>query len=133
VAVTGDAGERFAGAGAAVAVDLLDDRRVTLAAGGLGDGAVALGDADRVREAAGGEGEGMIPAVDRLGRVLRDQSRGRVAVVADRDRAVARLGPGAVLLLHHVAVGAGARIVGQVRRAARVAEGVEADPGGQSD
>ena len=48
----------------------------------------------------------------------------RVAVVARRHRAVARLEPTVELLLHHVAVGAGPGIVPQVRRALRVDEGV---------
>ena len=48
----------------------------------------------------------------------------RVAVVADRDGAVARALPAVELLAHDVAVRARLRIVAQVRRAARVDEGV---------
>src|SRR5688500_10930509 len=55
------------------------DRRVALAAGLLRDLAVALGDQDRLVEPAGRECIGVVVAVQRLGGVLGDQPRRRVA------------------------------------------------------
>jgi len=58
-----------------------------------------------------------------------------VAIVAGGGGAVARFQPGVVLGTHHMAIGAGCGIVGEVRIAFRVDEGVsaEADQKAKSD
>ena len=80
----------------------------------LGYAIVVTFNANVVGKAAGGKCEGMEEAVGGLDRVLAGRIVRRVTVVASGDGVVAALDPGGVIVLHHVTVGAGLRIVGQV-------------------
>src|SRR5262249_37620172 len=62
----------------------------------------------------GSKCKGMKEAVCRFGRVLTSDAMWRVAIVACCDRAVAAVDPCRVVVLHHVAVGAGLWIIGQI-------------------
>lgn len=106
--------------------DGLRDLRVAFLTSLLGDLQVAFLDLDRLVEAASGEIERMPEAVRSLRRVFIEEICRRMAIVASRHRSVRRLEPAVVLLGHDVAVGARGRIVGQVRRAFGVYEGVDA-------
>src|SRR4029077_9101069 len=109
-----------------VSVDGGGDAFVAVAAGVLGDFVIELRDLDGVGIPAGGEVEGMPESVVGLDGVLAENVVRSVAVVAGRGRVMARLQPGIVLRLHHVAVGAGGRVVGEVGVSLGVAEGEEA-------
>jgi len=110
------------------AFDSFHNLLMALAARRFGDGVVARGDLQRVWEASGGETERMPEAVGSLRRVLRDEARRRVTVVADGDRTVARLQPAVEVLLHDVAVGARRRVIRHVGPALGVEKRVAADP-----
>src|SRR5262245_48603628 len=96
-AVAADARDRL---GPAASVDLIDHGLMALPAARLRHRAVPGLDADRLVELPRGERERVVIAVRGLRRVLREESRRRVAVVADRRLAVARACPGVVLLAH---------------------------------
>lgn len=116
----------------AVTFDRLNDVRMAMAAGGFSDLAVALGDLDRIGILAGREIKRMPEPVLCLGRVFADQIVWRVTIVACGNTAMAALDPAIVLFLHHMAIRAGLRIVGEIRRALRVDESVCSDAQGQS-
>ena len=90
-------------------------------------------DADVVFEPAGREVIGMPESVAGFGRVLGDKLRRRVAIVADGDVAMAGLEPGAVLVLHHMTIGAGLRVISEIRITASVDKGVGADADGEAN
>src|SRR5215475_6672093 len=93
-------------------------------AGLLGDRQVALADPYWLVKCLGGEIERMPEAIRSLRRVLAEEIRGRVVVVAGGDGPVRRLQPAVVLLVHDMAVGARGRVIRQVRRALRVNKSV---------
>jgi len=115
-----------------VAVDGRSDVLVTMTACGLDDLVVEVSNTNVVRVEAGREIEGMKKAVRSLNRVLADNVVWRMAIVAGGDGVVARLDPGVILRLHDVAVGAGLRIVGEIRVAFGVDKSVKAEPDNQS-
>src|SRR5439155_9712838 len=82
--------------------------------------------------APGGESERVAKPVLGLDEPLREEAVRRVAGIAGRDRAMARLHPAIELLAHHVTVHAGLGIVDQVAVTARVDEGVASDPDGRA-
>ena len=100
---------------------------VAVAAGVLGDLVIELRDLDGVGIPAGGEVEGMPESVVGLDGVFSENVVRGVAVVAGCGPMMARLQPGIVLRLHHVAVGAGGWIVGEVGVSLGVDEGEEAE------
>src|SRR5688572_27860897 len=100
---------------------------MTFPAGFLGDLKAVFGNADVVFEPTGGEVVRMPESVARLGHVLANELRRRVAVVADRCVAMTGLQPTAVMLVHDVTVRAGGGIVGQVRIPLRVNKCVGSD------
>lgn len=63
-----------------------------------------------------------------LGSVLADQSRRGVTVIANRHTSMAGFQPAVVVFVHDVTVGAGRRIVGQVRGPASEYERVTSHP-----
>ena len=107
--------------------DVVDERGVAPAAVGLDDLGALRPRLDRVGVAAERERHRVVVAVDRLHDVLRDRAGRRVAVVARRDEVVRRRLPAGVVARHDVAVGAGRRVVAEIRRTLRVVEGVGAD------
>lgn len=109
------------------------DFLMTLSTGFFGDLKAVFGNAYVVFEPTGGEIVRMPESVARLGHVLADELRRRVTVVADSSVTMTGLQPSAVLVVHDVAVRARRGIVGHVRIAARVNEGIRADADGQAD
>ena len=101
-------------------VDCFRNRFVTVPACVLGYIVIARRDAQRIRKVARREIERMPEAIARFGHVLADHVVRRVAIVADRNRAVTRLCPRCIVLAHDVAIRAGRRIVRHVRGSARV-------------
>ncbi len=95
--------------------------------------AVSLGYLDRLVERVGSEIIRMPKTVGGLCVVFADEIMRRVAIVAGRDRMMARLLPAVVLLIHYVAVGTRRWIIAQVGITLRVNERVHADAGGQTD
>src|SRR5579871_1424864 len=94
-----------------VAINRRSNVLVAAAAGVLRDLMIEARDLDVVGIASGGEVKRMPEAVVGLHGILADQVVRGVAIVASGRGAMARLHPGVVLGLHHVAVGAGRRIV----------------------
>ena len=97
---------------------------MTLAAGALGDLVIARRDPQRVRVPSGREVERVPESVLRFRQIFRNKPRRRVAVVADGNGAMTRARPRIEVILHDVAVGARPGIVGEIRVALRVDEGV---------
>lgn len=96
-------------------VDCFRDRFVTVTACVLGYFVIARRDAKRIGKIPRGEIERVPKAVPRFGHVLANQVVRRMAVVTNRDRAMARLRPRGIVLTHDVAIGARRRIVGHIR------------------
>ena len=92
-----------------------------------------LGDLDGVGAPASREIEGVPEAVVGLDGVFSEDVVGRVAVVAGGGGAMTRFQPGVVLRLHHVAVVAGRRIVGEVGISLRVNEPVAPETNQKSE
>ena len=116
-------------AGDFVDAGLMDRRSQTFVAmqtGSFSDPAVPFGDADHVGKPARGKGPGMEESIQRLGGVLWNKCMRRVAIVADGGVAVTALHPSCILFLHHVAVGAGCGIVGQIRSRFRILKSIGA-------
>ena len=111
----------------------LHDIQMTFVAGALRNLQIVWLDLQRVRMPARCEREGMPETVGSLGGILADEAGGRVAIIANRDGAMARLDPAIVVLLHDVAIGAGCGVVGQVGSALGVHEGVRTNPGNHSN
>src|SRR5262245_14817608 len=72
----------------------------------------------------GSKCKGMKEAVCRFDRVLTSDVMWRVAIVACCDGAVAAVDPRRVVVLHHVAVGAGLWIIGQIRISFCIGKGI---------
>lgn len=87
---------------------------VTIPAGLLRDVAIKFGDPDRFVKAARCEVVRMPESIPRLYGVLAGKIMRRVAIVAGRDRVVARFKPAVVLVVHYVAVCARRGVVAQV-------------------
>lgn len=118
--------------GRAMTFDARHDVRVTFAAGVFGNPAVAFCDLDVIGIVAGGEIERMPETVLRLGRILADEIRRRMTVIACRHAAMAGIDPAIVLLLHDVAIHARLGIVREVGRALGIDESVSAHAEGQA-
>ena len=88
---------------------------------------------DVVLEPTRGEVIGMPETVPCLCRVFADESRRRVAIVADGYSSMARLQPAAILLLHDMAIDTSFSVIRHVRITASVDEGVRADTYGQPE
>src|SRR5579862_3005484 len=88
---------------------------VAAAAGVFGDPVIELGDLDGVGIPASREVERMPETVVGLHRICAEDVVGRVAIVTGGGGVVARFQPGIVLGTHHMAIGAGGGIVGEVR------------------
>ena len=108
-------------------VDIVDDVLMTFAAGVFRDTPAAFLDLDRLVKFVRRERERMKKAVLRFREILRNEPRRRVAIVARRDRAMAGFNPGIEMVLHDVAVGAGAGIVAEIRAAFGIDERVTAE------
>ena len=103
---------------------LVDEAGVAVQAGVLGDAPVARLDAQGIGDVPERERQRVEEPVVGFGHPLADRVVvPQVAIVAGGDAVVARLLPRVVVPLHHVAVGAAARIVHEIRRALPVAEG----------
>src|SRR5262249_44610734 len=92
----------------------LGDFRMAFLACLLSDFQVSFIDLNRFVGDGSSEIERMAEGVRSLRRVLAEEVRGRVAVVAGGDGVVRRLQPAVVLLVHYVAVGARRGVVHQV-------------------
>ena len=75
----------------------------------------------------------MPEAVRGLGQVFTDKAWGSVAIVTCRNCAVAGFGPTAEMILHHVAIGAGLRVISKIGGALSVNKGVDTDTYRKSD
>jgi len=109
--------------------DRFDHRLVAVTACLLSHLTVALCDLDRLVECAGRKIIRMPEAVRRLRVVLANKVVGRMTVVARRDGVMARLLPGVVLLVHHMAVGTRVGVVAHVRIALGIDKRIDTDAG----
>lgn len=75
----------------------------------------------------------MPEAVVGLRQILGDEAGGRMAVIADRHRAMSRLHPSTVVVLHDMAIGTGVWVIRQVRVTLRVNKRIESEPDRQSN
>lgn len=98
--------------------------RMTGFASALSNPVIVAFDLDIVRKAAGRECEGMEKTIGRFDRILSDELVRRVTVIACRDSTVTALDPCSVIVLHHMAIGACGRIIGEVGIPFRVYEGI---------
>ena len=112
--------------------DRTDDFLMTLAACPLSYFPPMRRNLNVVWEPAGGEVIGMPESVARFRHVLTNKLWRRVTVVANGHRAMARLDPAGILLIHDVAIHACVRIVCHVGIAARVHKRVCADSNSQT-
>lgn len=87
---------------------------MTSAAGVFSNAPAAFLDLDRIVEFSRSEGEGMKETVLCFGEILRHEARWCVAVIARRDRAMARLHVGIEVIPHDMTVGAGIGIVAEI-------------------
>lgn len=94
-------------------------------ASALGYAMVIALDQDVVGISAGCEREGMEESIRRFDGVLAQEIMWRMAIVTVGHRPVTAFDPTGVVLLHYVAVGAGFRIIGEVRVSLCVHEGVQ--------
>lgn len=90
--------------------------------------AAALSDVDVIWIPTRREVIGMPETVLRFGYIFRYQTGRRVTIVANRNSAMARLQPAAVLVLHYVTVNTGISIVAHVGVSTRVDKSVRTDP-----
>ena len=90
-------------------------------------------DLDVVFEPTGGEVIGMPEAIARLCRVFANESRRRVAIIADGYSSMTRFHPAVKLLPHDVTISATLSVIRQVRITASVDEGVRTDTYGQTE
>jgi len=88
---------------------------------------VPLFNADRLFKISGREIKRMPESVDRLGLILSCEVMRGVAVIATRGGVMSGFDPPAVLVVHNMAVGAGLRVVAQIRISLRVNESIDAD------
>lgn len=95
--------------------------------------AATLSDVDVVWIPTSREVIGMPETVLRFGCIFRDETGRRVTVVADRNSAMARLHPRAVLVLHYVTVETCISIVAHVGVSTRVDKSVRADPHNEAE
>lgn len=107
---------------------VVGDLLMAVHAGVLRDAAVAGLDLDRLVVVVQSEGERVEETVVCLGDPLADRMMGKVAIVADRHVVVARLLPSVEVTLHHVAIGAGFRVVAQIARTLPVSKSKESNP-----
>src|SRR5262245_3421131 len=131
-AVAVDALRRLALAVAA-AQDVVDEVLVAALAVALEDARVARRDLDRLVEVLEREALRVAIAVVRLRQVLGDRVVGEMAVDAAGRAVVRPLGPRGVLVVHDVAVRAGARVGREVAEALAVAERERADSRRRAD
>jgi len=102
--------------------DRRHDIRVTITAGALRNLATAVGDLNWVRIISHREVIRMPKPVSPLRPVFADKIVRSVAVVAGGNISMTALSPAIELFLHDVAIGAGLRVVRQIRCALRVDE-----------
>lgn len=99
----------------------------------LGNLAIVRLDPQRIWKFAGSKSKRMPESIRSIGCVLCHKAGRRVAIVANRDGAMARLDPAAVMLAHHVTIRARRRIVGQIRATFSVNKRVSADARGEAN
>ena len=87
---------------------------------------------ERLVKSTGGEGQRVIKPVNTLDRVFPEKVMRCMAVIADRDGVMAGLEPGVVVVLHDMAIRAGGRVVGEIRRPLGVDERIPAQAGGRA-
>jgi hypothetical protein len=115
------------------AFNRLYDFLVTLAAGLFSYFSASLCDVNVVFKPAGREIVGMPEPIARFSGILRNQSGRRVAIVANRNRAMARLQPPAKLILHDMTIHTRFGAIGHVRITTSVDECVRANTYRHSD
>lgn len=113
-------------------IDTSHHGRMTAATGVFRDGFIHLRRLERLVKSTGGEGQRVVESVNTLDRVFPEKVMRRMAVVADRDGVMAGLEPGVVMVLHHVAIRAGGRVVGEIRRPLGIDERIPAQAGGRA-
>src|SRR4051812_621526 len=113
-------------------LDVVHHILMTFATRVFRDAQAAILDLDWFVKVARGKGERMKESVFCLGQILRDKRRRRMAVVAGRDRVMARLDPTIEVIPHDMAVRAGRGIVAQVGRALRIDKGETSETGDHS-
>jgi len=98
-----------------MSIDSLDDVLVAIPARSLGNLPVPWSNLDRFMEIPQSKRHRVMISIQCLGHVLTHELMRGMAVVTDRDRMMTRLQPTIEMIIHHVAVRAGGRIVRQVR------------------
>jgi hypothetical protein len=111
----------------------VDNFLMTGTAGLLGNLPAVRFDLNIVLVAARGEEKRMPEAVGRFRRILADEVCRGVAMVAGRNRAVRRLEPAVELLAHHMAVGAGRRVVSKIGPTLGIGESINTDANGNTN
>ena len=82
---------------------------------------------------ARGEEKRMPEAIRYLGCILADEVHRRVATIAGRNRAMGRFEPAVELLAHHMAVGAGRRVVSKIGPTLGIGESINTDANGNTN
>lgn len=103
------------------------DFRVTFLASLFGHCQIARFDLNWLVKGASGEIKRMPKAIRCFGRILGNEPSRRVAIVASRSEAMRRFQPAIILLVHHVTVRTRSGVIGEVRSAFGIDEGVSAN------
>lgn len=100
----------------------VDEVLVTRNASALSHPAIAWFDLNRVLESPRGECQGVKETVVRFGDPFADKVMWQVAVIANRDVVMTTLLPRIHVILHHMTIHAGLRVVAQIAGTLAVAE-----------
>lgn len=96
---------------------------MTFQAGLLRDGSIAGLDANRIRIMASREGQRMKKTVIRFRHPFPNRMRAEMTIVAGRHRMVTRILPAIQVILHHMAIRTGHRVVAQIAHPFPVTKG----------
>lgn len=107
--------------------DVVHDVLMTLTAGVFRDAQAPSFYLDRFVKFVGCKRQGVEKAVISLREIFRNKPGRRMAIITCGDRTMTGLNPAVEMVLHDVAIGAGPRIVAQIRGTLRVYEGVGAN------
>lgn len=113
-----------------IEVDFVHNLLMTIPAGFFRNAVIPFGDLNRFMKITCGKRPGMVETIECLGEVFINQRVRGVAIIAGGDVLMAGLHPAVILLIHDMTIGAGGRIVSQVRGALCVNKCVAADSSG---
>lgn len=113
-------------------IDTSHHGRMASATSVFRNGFIHLRRLQRLVKSTGSEGQRVVEPVNTLDRVFTEKVMRGMTIVADRDGVMAGLKPGIVVVLHDVAIRAGGRVVGEIRRSLGVDKRIPGQAGGRA-